>query len=225
MAGQVVNEQNFYDIANAIRSKNGESTLYRPQDMGSAILDIQLDDITLKQIFAQTLVDFNNDEITAVRQFMMSHNDTNSTLLTVNLPNVVSVGYRAFYNCTALTTVNLPNVISIDENGFSGCISISSITLTNLETIGQSVFSSCSSLSSITLPKITSIGYGAFGSCSNLTSVILSGPTVCTLGNVAFNNTPIASGTGYIYVPSNLVSTYKAASNWSTYANQIRAIS
>ena len=225
MAGQVVNEQHFYDIANAIRSKNGESTLYRPQDMGPAILDIQLDDLTLKQIFAQTLVDFYNDEITAVRQFMMSHNGTNSTLLTVNLPNVVSIGYRAFYWCTALTTVNLPEVVTIEEGAFSSCRSISSITLNKVETIGQGAFYGCSSLTSVTLPSVTSIGVNGFRSCSNLTSFILSGSTVCTLGGAVLNDTPIASGTGYIYVPSNLVDTYKAANNWSIYASQIRAIS
>ena len=224
MAGQVINEQHFYDIANAIRSKNGESTLYRPQDMGPAILDIQLDDLTLKQIFAQTLVDFNNDEITAVRQFMMSHNGTNSTLLTVNLPNVVSIRYRAFYWCTALTTVNLPEVVTIEEGAFSSCSSLSSITLTKVETIGQSAFSHCTSLTSIDLPSVTSIDVNGFRYCSNLTSFILSGSTVCTLGGAALNDTSIASGTGYIYVPSNLVDTYKAANNWSTYANQISAI-
>lgn len=36
--------------------------------------------------------------------------------------------------------------------------------------------------------------------------------------------TPIRQGTGYIYVPFTLVEAYKAADNWSTFANQIRAI-
>ena len=59
-----------------------------------------------------------------------------------------------------------------------------------------------------------------------LIGVILSGPTVCTLEtNFVFDNTPIASGTGYIYVSDNLVDTYKAATNWSAYASQIVAIS
>jgi hypothetical protein len=39
-----------------------------------------------------------------------------------------------------------------------------------------------------------------------------------------FASTPIASGTGYIYVPAALVDSYKGATNWSTYAAQIRAI-
>ena len=40
----------------------------------------------------------------------------------------------------------------------------------------------------------------------------------------ALQNTMIANGTGYIYVPAELVETYKTTSNWETYADQIRAI-
>ena len=48
---------------------------------------------------------------------------------------------------------------------------------------------------------------------------------MATLSNTnAFSSTPIASGTGYIYVPRALVDSYKAASKWSTYANQFRAL-
>jgi hypothetical protein len=38
------------------------------------------------------------------------------------------------------------------------------------------------------------------------------------------NNTPIGKGTGYVYVPSALIETYKTATNWSTFAAQFRAI-
>jgi len=37
----------------------------------------------------------------------------------------------------------------------------------------------------------------------------------------AFTNTAIAAGVGGIYVPSSLLSSYKTASNWSTYADNI----
>ena len=48
---------------------------------------------------------------------------------------------------------------------------------------------------------------------------------MATLANTnAFTNTPIKSGAGYIYVPAALVDSYKAATNWSVYADQIRAI-
>ena len=48
---------------------------------------------------------------------------------------------------------------------------------------------------------------------------------MATLRNIsALSSTPIKYGAGYIYVPATLVDTYKAATNWSTYANKIRAI-
>ena len=42
-----------------------------------------------------------------------------------------------------------------------------------------------------------------------------------TLGEYALDGTPIADGTGSIYVPADLVDDYKAA--WSEYANIIYA--
>ena len=50
---------------------------------------------------------------------------------------------------------------------------------------------------------------------------------MCTLGaNVksVFDSSNISNGMGYIYVPADLVETYKADANWSACADQIRAI-
>jgi hypothetical protein len=64
-----------------------------------------------------------------------------------------------------------------------------------------------------------------FNGCSVLDTLILGHSAVCPLAaTTAFNNTPIAKGTGYVYVPKDLVDAYKTAENWSTFANQIRAI-
>ena len=49
--------------------------------------------------------------------------------------------------------------------------------------------------------------------------MIIRSDTVCTL-----NSTNAFTGTPYIYVPSALVNSYKTATNWSSYAAQIRAI-
>jgi len=87
-------------------------------------------------------------------------------------------------------------------------------------------FQDCSSLTLADFPAITSIDDYAFNSCSHLTSLILrKSDSICTLSNTnAFSVTPISSGTGYIYVPRALVDSYKAASKWSTYAAQFRAL-
>lgn len=63
----------------------------------------------------------------------------------------------------------------------------------------------------------------AFNGATALETLILRPNIVAKLqGTQVFSGTAIASGTGYIYVPSALVAAYKSA--WSTYESQIRAI-
>lgn len=61
--------------------------------------------------------------------------------------------------------------------------------------------------------------------CSKFETLIIRTETVPTITTTnLFAGTKIESGTRYIYVPRSLVDSYKAASGWSTYAEQIRAI-
>lgn len=60
-----------------------------------------------------------------------------------------------------------------------------------------------------------------------LTALILRSTKLCKIGmgiTNLFHGSPISSGTGYIYVPSALVDSYKADSKWSQYADQFRAL-
>ena len=71
------------------------------------------------------------------------------------------------------------------------------------------------------------VGTRAFSGCTKLTTLIIrrAGTSVTNLANVnAFENTPIANGTGFVYVPASLIDTFKSATNWVAYASQIRAI-
>ena len=92
--------------------------------------------------------------------------------------------------------------------------------------IGSNAFQNCSALATADFPKATSIGNGAFVWSAKLKTLILrKASSVCTAsGSAIFSSTPIASGTGYIYVPSALIEQYKVAENWSTYAAQFRAL-
>lgn len=57
-------------------------------------------------------------------------------------------------------------------------------------------------------------------------TLVLRASDVCSLGSIKIlENSLIANGKGYIYVPDNLVNLYKTAANWSTYANQIKSLS
>ena len=83
-------------------------------------------------------------------------------------------------------------------------------------------FRNCNKLERTEFTKLEYLGQVAFAGCSALTKLIIRSESVCTLQNTgAFTDTPIANGTGYIYVPDNLVNTYKTATNWSNFADYI----
>ena len=102
--------------------------------------------------------------------------------------------------------------------------SISVYSSDTLTTVGDYAFYKATSLTKAELAAVSSIGAYAFNGCTALNMLILRNATMVTLGSNALASSAIASGTGYVYVPSALVDTYKADSAWSTYAAQIRAI-
>lgn len=94
--------------------------------------------------------------------------------------------------------------------------------LYDVESIGEKAFLSNTYLTSAIIPdNITSIGNSAFSGCSSLESVTVLSTAPPTLGTSVFNST---SSNLVIYVPAESVDTYKAATNWSSYASKIQAI-
>lgn len=143
----------------------------------------------------------------------------------IALPKVKSLSSECFNRNKALVSVDAPLATTVDSNCFGYCDSLTTLNLPKVTRIATNSFKNCTSLVSIDLPSLTEIQWAPFDGCSSLTAVILRSPTLCTINvNTTFNNTPIASGTGYIYVPKSLVEEYKQATNWTTYADQIRAI-
>ena len=160
--------------------------------------------------------------ITSIRNYAFYHC---SSLASVTIPSgVTSIGQLAFQSCSSLTSITIPNnVTSISNSAFSACINLASITIpNNVTSIGRSAFNGCSSLTSITIPNnVTSIGDEAFRYNGNLESVTVKATTPPTLGFGVFYN---VSSNLVIYVPAESVDAYKAATNWSTYADKIQAI-
>lgn len=150
-----------------------------------------------------------------------------SELVTANFPIATSVGSKAFNGCASLESINAPEITSVGSGTFEGCSALTSLYFPKAKTINGRAFFGCSSATKIDLPVAATIPGGyTFGDCTALTALILrKSDAICTLAYAtSFNNTPISGGTGYIYVPAALVDNYKSATNWSTYANQIRAI-
>ena len=91
----------------------------------------------------------------------------------------------------------------------------------DVASIREYTFYNCSNLASITLPLVTSIGAYAFHGCASLVALYIGteSDTVCTLSD----SNAIPSSVTSIYVPEMLVDSYKAAANWSDFADKIKA--
>ena len=157
-------------------------------------------------------------------------NKNNNQLLTgclgTTIPEgVVKINDNAFYDYSRLTSINIPNsVTNIGGNAFYGC-KLASLTLPEgLTTIASSAFAYNNTLTSVIIPStVTIIQSNAFQYCTSLTSVIVlresSIPSLST--NVFYKNYSSIIDGLIIYVPSNQIESYKAASNWKTYASNI----
>lgn len=141
-----------------------------------------------------------------------------------DMPKCTSLDSYAFYNCANMTYANFPKLETLGTHAFRGCSSLTNMVLSSCTRLNNTSFQAASALESIDLPVANYLGNGVFLNCTALSTVIIRSDKVCSLNNVSsFQGTPIESGTGYIYVPSSLVASYKSASNWSNYANQFRA--
>ena len=113
------------------------------------------------------------------------------------------------------------SIEKIGNFAFSQCTSFTSITiLDSVISIGDGAFQNCTSLTSVTIPDsvITIVDY-AFFNCSKLISVYCKATTPPSLGGTRIFE-GYAAGCK-IYVPTNSVSAYKSAANWSNYADDI----
>lgn len=161
-------------------------------------------------------------------------------LETVTAPNLTYMGTGAFAGCVALHSVAFPLLKLVPSFAFSSCCALMKASFQSATSVGRNAF--CyAPVAKLDLPLVTelyrdaanlaaeidfsakvSIVASAFTNNRNLLSLVLGNSSMCTLTNAnALEGTPIASGVGHIFVPSVLVDTYKAGTNWTTYASQI----
>ena len=163
-------------------------------------------------------------------------------LSSVTLPNnLTSIGDKAFYDCSGLTSVSIPNTVtSIGDRAFQDCISLSSVTLpSSITSLNKRVFYNCTSLRTLTIPdsvisigdyafefsglmnveipsSVLTIGENAFSSCNRLALLKMKRTTPPTIASNTFRNS-----SGFIVVPQESLEIYKAAENWSLFADRI----
>lgn len=186
----------------------------------------------LTAITNNTLTEYTNSDITAIKAHLFYDNDL---LINVNFPNVTSIGTYSFFRCYSLTTINIPLLTIIGTYAFSGCILLKSINFPLLTVVQTDAFRSCHSLTSANLPSVTKINNTAFYDNYSLIKVYIEQKDkLCSLsGTSSFKNCYHFDGTvnatynpnglkdGYIYVPASRLAEYKVATNWVTYESQI----
>lgn len=133
-------------------------------------------------------------------------------------------GRYAFQYCTAITSVSAPVTNLIPHSCFMRCASLESISFPQAGTLNDWCFSYCSALKEATLPAVKTFTRYVFAN-SALEKLVLPGGTVAKIAADTFQNTPIASGTGYVYVPDDLLESYKAAAHWSSIADKLKPLS
>lgn len=197
-----------------------------------------------------SIVNFANSRVKTVRPSCFA----NCTALEkVDLPNATNIGNSAFASRTKLREVKIPKCVSIGQNAFDNCSNLfAELNLPLLENIGSGCFKN-SSIRKAIMPKVKLGTSSAFyysrrlylidlngeegfqssfaGYATQLTTLVIRSSTMAALASSgAFTGTGIANKTGYIYVPRALLSDddatndYRRATNWSTYADQFRAL-
>lgn len=178
----------------------------------------------------------------------------NSTLITGESPMFDSIetlaGMNAFWNCSKLGDVNMPNLISgIPQNtfnnsgltsfradkvvcetailagntAFSGCKNLKYVHFDKLQIVGTQWFNSCIVLEKAEFNSVKTFRGYAFQGCSALKTLVIRTPDV--VASIDSNMFHSFTFTGTVYVPDNLVEQYKAATNWSVYADNIKPLS
>lgn len=224
-----------------------ENGTYDVTEYATANVNIANDTSEIEDAFISHTIsgDYANDRVTKVK-YGTFYED--SKLTSISLPNVTSVESYAFYKCTSLDTINAPKLQSASSYTFAYTI-LSNINFPLLTTISTYTFAYINTPCSVCLPSLTTVPNSGFRDSKGITSVDLASATkidtlafyycnkleklilrkqdtICTLTNTnAFTGTPIKNGTGYIYVPDDLVETYKSATNWSSFASQIKPLS
>ena len=162
-------------------------------------------------------------------------------------PSLKIIGVSTFAN-TSISEIDLSHVTEISFGSFINCKFKNLIIPGNLGDISLAgaAFSNNSELLDVIFEEgVSAIGVNFFAACSNLQYVKLPS-TITLIRDTVFHQcyslqvleiyavTPpqLITNFGYgipssfkIYVPDNSVDSYKAAANWSTYANRIYPLS
>lgn len=189
----------------------------------------------------QTKVDNSNSCAYLFYEYIRTDVDFISNLDT---SSVINMQYM-FAGCRNLITIPTLDTSSVTNMRymFNGCSSLT--TTPQLDTSSANIigymFYNCSRIYKIDISYFnisSTSNSGSFAqNCYSLKAIIIRGfGTNYVLNSTSFNKcyhilgttnstyNPTGAKDGYIYVPRNMIDTLSSATNWSTYASQLRAL-
>lgn len=207
-----------------VKRKDG-LTLYTKNKHIEDDISISLDSSLFDQdysnedgLITRTLTYYKNDRVTEIGARVFQNYMTE---LRLDFPNAISTGENSFYGSKGLMEVNLPKLVTMGANAFYQVINLRVLNLPSVETVPASSCRYSTALEIFYAPKLKKIESAVFADCTNLKALIIGGTTTMVNTN-ALVRTAIESGTGYIYVPDTDVESVKGATNFTTYATQIK---
>lgn len=165
-------------------------------------IDLLGDDAVVDSIIDRTIAEFKDDKITAV-------------------------GNHAFYECMALADVDVPNVTICGIRAFARCSGIKKMVLPATVTVGNEAFYAATGLRIIEFRSVVNIGAGVFNLANALVAIVMrntSGVSSVQDSTLSGNYAIQTVKSCFFYVPRALIEDYKAATNWSSYADRFRAL-
>lgn len=163
---------------------------------------------------------------TSVLQGYVLYNSPNVKFL--SCPETTVLSAYTLTDSSNLKSINLPNVLYANERALFNLQALENLNLNKFERLNaRYILNNSSSLRSLYLPSLNYNDPGLSGNFiqSAIEALIFKQPSIVLVRAGFLTSTPISNGNGYIYVPDDYVNSYKTATNWTIFADQITGYS
>ena len=195
----IIKGETLTAIAESIRKMKESTNQYTPESMPAAIESINANE-TIDSLLTSDLAEVHiQSNVVNVRGYALYQN---ANVVSIDMPFVETIGTNSFYRCTNVREMNIRSAITIGSNGIRQTTKLERLDFDRLESIGN-----------------LGLAY-----TDSMEVLIIRTPKMCVANGDPLKAGAIHERNGYIYVPKSLIEEYKAATNWSLYADKFRAI-